>query len=124
LFLENFKTNQVFLSDSFDQSVFFLKNDQDYYKNLTNTLNDNELLSSNFIFCRAKNADYNHTANPTIIDSDGNLIYNQLIYSPVTYITAIGLYNDSNELLAVAKLSKPLQKDFTKETLVRVKLDY
>jgi len=47
-----------------------------------------------------------------------------MIYSPVTYITTVGLYNDSNELLAVAKLSKPLQKDFTKETLVRVKLDY
>jgi hypothetical protein len=88
------------------------------------SLQSAEVLSSNFIFCRAKNASYNYTANPTIIDNDGNLIYNQLIYSPVTYITAIGLYNDSNELLAVAKLSKPLQKDFTKETLVRVKLDY
>lgn len=88
------------------------------------SLQSSEVLSSNFIFCRAKNADYNYTANPTIIDNDGNLIYNQLIYSPVTYITTVGLYNDSNELLAVAKLSKPLQKDFTKETLVRVKLDY
>ena len=29
-----------------------------------------------------------------------------------------------NELVAVAKLSKPLQKDFTKELLVRVKLDF
>jgi hypothetical protein len=88
------------------------------------SLQSAEVLSSNFIFCRAKNAAYNYTANPTIIDDDGNLIYNQLIYSPVTYITTVGLYNDSNELLAVAKLSKPLQKDFTKETLVRVKLDY
>lgn len=88
------------------------------------SLQSAEVLSSNFLFCRAKNAEYNYTANPTIIDSDGNLIYNQLIYSPVTYITTVGLYNDSNELLAVAKLSKPLQKDFTKETLVRVKIDY
>ena len=38
-------------------------------------------------------------------------------------MTTIGLYNDGNELLAVAKLSKPLNKDFTKEALVRVKLD-
>ena len=36
----------------------------------------------------------------------------------------IGLYNDENELLAVAKLSTPLLKDFTKEALVRIKLDY
>ena len=47
LFLENFKTNQVFLSDSFDQSVFFLKNDQDYYKNLTNIKYFTDLHNSN-----------------------------------------------------------------------------
>jgi hypothetical protein len=34
------------------------------------------------------------------------------------------MYNDNNELLAVAKLSKPLIKDFTKEALIRVKLDF
>jgi len=34
------------------------------------------------------------------------------------------MYNDTNELLAVAKLSRPLIKDFTKEALVRVKLDF
>ena len=34
------------------------------------------------------------------------------------------MYNNSNELLAVAKLSRPLLKDFTKEALVRVKLDF
>ena len=33
-------------------------------------------------------------------------------------------YNDDNNLLAVAKLSQPLKKDFTTEALVRVKLDY
>lgn len=88
------------------------------------SLQSSEVISANYIFCRARNAENNYTANPTIIDSDGNLIYNQLINSPVTYITTVGLYNDSNELLAVAKLSKPLQKDFTKEALVRVKMDF
>jgi len=34
------------------------------------------------------------------------------------------MYNDTNNLLAVDKLSKPLKKDFTKEALVRVKLDF
>jgi hypothetical protein len=34
------------------------------------------------------------------------------------------MYNDTNELVAVAKLSKPLVKDFTKEALIRVKLDF
>ena len=39
-------------------------------------------------------------------------------------MTTVGLYNDENDLLAVAKLSKPLNKDFTKEALIRVKLDF
>lgn len=43
---------------------------------------------------------------------------------PQTFLSSIGLYNDNNELLAVAKLSKPLKKDFTKEALIRVKLDF
>ncbi len=52
------------------------------------------------------------------------MIYDYFINNPQTYMTTVGLYNDSNELLAVAKLSKPLNKDFTKETLVRDKLDF
>jgi len=34
------------------------------------------------------------------------------------------LYNNANELLAVAKLSKPLPKNFEREATIRVKLDY
>ena len=44
--------------------------------------------------------------------------------NPKVFITTIGLYNDSNDLLAVAKLSQPVAKDFTKEALIRVKLDF
>ena len=47
-----------------------------------------------------------------------------MIYSPQTYVTTVGLYNNSSELLAVAKMSVPLVKDFTKEALIRVKLDW
>ena len=47
-----------------------------------------------------------------------------MINNPVTYITTVGLYNDAFELLAIAKLSQPVAKDFTKEALIRVKLDF
>jgi hypothetical protein len=47
-----------------------------------------------------------------------------MINSPQAYMTTVGLYNDNNDLLAVAKLSQPLLKDFTKEALVRIKLDF
>jgi len=88
-------------------------------------LNSQETISSDYVFVRVKNADYNYSTNPSFITgSTGTLIYSNFINSPQTYPTTVGLYNDNNELLAVAKMSKPLTKDFTKEALVRVKLDW
>ena len=83
-----------------------------------------EVISSRYFFTRVKNSEFNYTTNPSIIDANGNLLYSTLINNPQTYITTVGMYNDNNELLAVAKLSKPLTKDFTKEALIRIKLDY
>ena len=84
-----------------------------------------ETLTSDFVFVRARNAEFNYTENPSYISgSTGELIYPILVDSPQTYISSVGLYNDNNECVAVAKLSKPLQKDFTKELLLRVKLDF
>ena len=87
-------------------------------------LNSQETISSDYVFIRFKNADYNYTTNPSFITGSGELIYSNFINSPQTYPTTVGLYNDNNELLAVAKMSKPLTKDFTKEALIRVKLDW
>ncbi len=88
-------------------------------------LNSQETLTSDFVFVRTRNTEFNYSENPTFISgSTGEVIYTYFINNPTVYPTTIGLYNDSNELLAVAKLSKPLQKDFTKEALVRVKLDF
>jgi len=88
-------------------------------------LNSQETVSANYIFTRVKNGDYNYTSNPSFLSgSSGQLIYSTLINNPQTYPTSVGLYNDNNELLAVAKLSRPLKKDFTTEALVKVKLDW
>ena len=83
-----------------------------------------EVISSRYFFTRVKNSEFNYTTNPSIIDDNGNLLYTTLINNPQTFVTTVGMYNDNNELLAVAKLSKPLVKDFTKEALIRIKLDY
>lgn len=87
-------------------------------------LNSEETISSNFVFVRVKNSDYNYTTNPSMISGSGELVYPTLINNPQTYMTTVGLYNDNNDLVAVAKLSKPLVKDFTKEALIRVKLNW
>jgi len=89
------------------------------------TANSQETISSDYIFVRARNAEFNYSENPSFISgSTGEVLFNNFINNPQTYPTTIGLYNDNNELLAVAKLSRPLLKDFTKEALVRVKLDF
>ena len=88
-------------------------------------LNSEETITSDYVFVRARNSEFNYSENPSYISgSTGEVIYDYFINNPQTYITTIGMYNDSNELLATAKLSKPLNKDFTKEALVRVKLDF
>jgi hypothetical protein len=89
------------------------------------SLNSQETVTSDFVFCRARNGEFNYTENPSFISgSTGAVLYDLFINSPTTYITTVGMYNNSNELVAVAKLSKPLKKDFTKEALIRVKLDF
>jgi len=94
------------------------------YSGSSFSMNSSETISARYFFTRIKNGEYNYTSNPSIIDNNGNLLYTTLINNPQTYITTVGMYNDNNELLAVAKLSKPLVKDFTKEALIRIKLDY
>jgi hypothetical protein len=89
------------------------------------TLNSQENISSDFIFVRPRSSQFNYSQNPSFISgSTGEVIYSSFINNPQVYITTVGLYNDASELLAVAKLSRPLLKDFTKEALVRVKLDF
>jgi len=87
-------------------------------------LNSEETISSNYIFVRVGNQDFNYTTNPSMISGSGEFVYSNFVNSPQTYMTTVGLYNDNNELLAVAKTSKPLVKDFTREALFRVKLDW
>ena len=83
-----------------------------------------EKVSSQFYFSRITNREFNYSTNPSFSQTDGTLKFDSMANNPKVFITTIGLYNDSNELLATAKLSQPLAKDFTKEALVRIKLDY
>jgi hypothetical protein len=89
------------------------------------TVNSQETLTSDYVFVRARNSEFNYSENPSFISgSTGEVIYDNFINAPQVYLTTVGMYNDSNELVAVAKMSRPLLKDFTKEALIRVKLDF
>ena len=84
-----------------------------------------EQLNTTHYFARATNQKFNFSNNPTFFTaSDGSLTNASFKNDPKAYITTVGLYNDNNELLAVAKLSKPILKSFSREAIVKVKLDY
>ena len=68
------------------------------------SLNSEETITSDYIFTRIKNGDFNYTTNPSMISGSGDFYYPTLVNNPRTYITTVGMYNSSNELLAVAKI--------------------
>jgi len=89
-----------------------------------------EFLPSRQYFVRVKNQDFNYSNNPTYVsdgtdgNTKGNIKITEFLSDPKTYPTTVGLYDSSNELVAVAKLSQPVQKSFDNELLVRVRLDF
>jgi hypothetical protein len=85
---------------------------------------EEEISSTNF-FCRINNKKFNFSSNPTFATaSDGSLTQPTFFKDPQTFITQVGLYNNDNELLAVAKLSKPLLNSYAREAIIKVKLDF
>lgn len=84
-----------------------------------------EKVTSTHYFVRVTNKQFNFSNNPTFVTgSSGIFRHSSMLRNPSVYITTIGLYDDLNRLLAVAKLSKPLLKSFNREALIKVKLDY
>ena len=75
---------------------------------------------------KVRDYEFNQTQNPSIIvsGSDGLLqgFATGSDFNP--YITGIGLYNDSNELIAVAKLGTPIPKSPDTDMTFVIKLDY
>ena len=93
-------------------------------------LRKSELVPSTHYFVRVKNQDFNFSNNPSFVyqtatngHSKGEII-TSLQVTPKSYITTVGLYNEMNELLAIAKLSRPSRKAFDSELLVRIRLDF
>ena len=86
-----------------------------------------EHLHTRTYFCRIPSYAANFSSNPTFVKTtsqDGSFLYPSMVGNPKSYITTVGLYDEQHELLAVAKLSKPLLKSFNREALVRVRLEY
>ena len=84
-----------------------------------------EQIKSSHYFCRVRSDEYNWSQNPTYYTgTNAELTNTTFIQDPKSYITTVGLYNDNNELLAVAKLSQPLLKSRDREAVIKVRLDF
>lgn len=82
-------------------------------------------LNSTIYFCRAFNSEFNYSSNPTYLSaSEIRVKGGDPLAQPVSYITSVGLYDDKNQLLAVAKLSEPIKKTPETELIARVRLDF
>jgi len=83
-----------------------------------------ERVKATYYFVRARNAEFNYSNNKSFTTGSGELAYATFADNPQVYITTVGLYNSNLELLAVAKMSQPILKNFTREALIKVKLNY
>ena len=84
-----------------------------------------ELQTSVSYFCRLRAGDANFSNNQTFVSGSENKIrHTAMAGNPQTFITAVGLEDQNENLIAVAKLSKPLRKNFSSEATIKVKLTY
>ena len=92
------------------------------FQNLTN-------INSTLIFCRATADEFNYSSNPTYVDGSSNKIRvievgQEATQKAFCFITTVGLYDANDNLLAVAKLSRPVEKNNEKDLTIRVRLDF
>lgn len=76
------------------------------------------------VHCKVRDSELNYTYNPTAQSGSEGVIAENVrgsIFSP--YVTTVGLYNNANELLAVAKTNRPIQKTQNTDMTFVVKLD-
>lgn len=74
--------------------------------------------------CPVKEEEFNFTLNPSAIQANSGSISDNIsgsYFDP--YFSTVGLYNDANELVAVAKMAQPVPMSDNNETTVVVKLD-
>jgi len=90
----------------------------------TLSFNNTTEINSKIYFCRVPHNKFNYSSNPTYLSGSKIRVKNTASDQPVSYITTVGLYNSSGEMLAVAKLSEPIRKDPTNDITLRVRLDY
>ena len=93
------------------------------------TFQNNTGINSTLYYCRAGSDEFNYSSNPTYLKSDGTVrVLEETVAGEgaraFSFITSIGLYDANQNLLAVAKLSRPVEKNDEKDITFRIRLDF
>ncbi len=92
------------------------------------TFQNQTIINSTLVFARATADEFNYSSNQTFVDSDNRIVVidegQEDVQQTFTFITSVGLYDANNNLLAVAKLSRPVEKNPEKDVTFRVRLDF
>ena len=76
-------------------------------------------------FCRAKSSEFNLSQNLSFWSgSQYEIRHSDMVTNPQTFISEVGLYDNQNSLVAVGRLSSPINKNFSSEAIVKVRLTY
>ena len=76
-------------------------------------------------FCRAKSNEFNLSQNLSFWSgSTYEIRHDDMVTNPQTFISEVGLYDNQNSLVAVGRLSSPINKNFSSEAIVKVRLTY
>jgi hypothetical protein len=118
-----------FVSSSIDDIVDYLASTRFSSGSYTAVTFQNQTnINSTLLFCRASADEFNYSTNPTFTDSTGNLTVIEAgqedVQRTFTFPTTVGLYDANNNLLAVAKFSRPIEKSDERDLTVRVRLDF
>ena len=116
----------LLVSASIDDIVDHIASTRFSSGSLTATAFQNKTkVQSSIYFCRASAAQFNGSNNPTFTNSEGKWLLTDTSNSnPYSYITTVLLYDGSDDLVAVAKLNRPIEKNDSSELTIRVRLDF
>ena len=75
--------------------------------------------------CTASPNEFNYSLNPTLLTGSNTEYDTNIVDSPdfMPYVTAIGLYNENQELMLVGKLAQPVQLNPYMDTNFIVRID-
>ena len=82
---------------------------------------------STLIFCRATADEFNYSSNPTFTTDNRIVVIDQGqddTQRSFTFPTTVGLHDEFGNLLAVAKMSRPIEKNDEKDITFRIRLDF